>query len=104
MAGEPAGLARGADGPAGRRHLHSMWVHPDHRGARVGAALVAAVRAWAEADGADELVLWVVDGNAAAARLYAREGFVPTGVREPVAGRAGVEQEQWALRLRPAGP
>ena len=104
MAGEPAGLVLGADGPAGRRHLHAMWVHPDHRGVRVGAALVAAVRAWAVADGADELVLWVVDGNTAAIRLYAREGFAPTGVREPVAGRAGVEQEQWVLRLQPPAP
>jgi GNAT superfamily N-acetyltransferase len=81
-----------------------MWVHPDHRGGRTGAALIAAVRAWAVVDGADELVLWVVEGNAAATRLYAREGFAPTGLCEPVAGRPGVVQEQWALRLTSGAP
>ena len=81
--------------------MHAMWVHPAHRGAGLGAELVRAVRAWAVADGAAELALWVVDGNAPAVRLYAREGFAATGVRQPIAGRPGVQEERWVLHLPP---
>jgi GNAT superfamily N-acetyltransferase len=68
--GEPVGLAAGMpsyDGIAHRRDLISMWVHPAHRGRGVAARLVRAVVAWAAADGAREVALWVADGTAAAA-------------------------------------
>lgn len=102
VVGEAAGIVRGAlprDPVPGRRHLHSMWVRPAHRGAGVGAALIAAVRRWAESDGGAELVLWVIEGNAAATALYAREGFAPTGVRQVLPDRPGVWEQQWALPL-----
>ncbi|MCY0989278.1 GNAT family N-acetyltransferase [Nannocystis sp. ILAH1] len=60
--------------------LLSMWVAPAARGRGVGDALVDAVVAWARAEGLRRLVLDVGDANAAAIALYARNGFVPTGV------------------------
>jgi GNAT superfamily N-acetyltransferase len=100
--GRPAGLVRGAlprHPVPGRRHLHSMWVHPAHRGAGVGAALIAAVRQWAVSDGGAELVLWVIEGNAAASGLYARAGFAPTGVRQRLPDRPCGWEQQWARPL-----
>ncbi|MCY1013959.1 GNAT family N-acetyltransferase [Nannocystis pusilla] len=60
--------------------LLSMWIAPTARGQGVGDALVDAVVAWARAEGLRRLVLEVGDANAAAIALYARNGFVPTGV------------------------
>jgi ribosomal protein S18 acetylase RimI-like enzyme len=96
--GVPAGLAAGrAD--TGRLGLISMWVHPGHRGRRLAERLIAAVREWGAAEGADELVLWVADGNTAAMRAYERAGFVPTGRRQPLPSDPAVGEEQWALAL-----
>lgn len=100
--GEAVGLAGGAgspDGLAGRRHLVGMWVHPEHRGSRLASVLVEAVREWAVADGAQELALWVADGNAPAARAYSRAGFVPTGRRQPLPSNPAVGEEHWLLDL-----
>lgn len=99
--GEPVGLVRGArtDEVAGRRYLHSMWVSPVHRGTGVAAVLIVAVRDWAVSDGGRELALWVLEGNVAAARLYAREGFAPTGLRQPLPARPSAVEEQWSSTL-----
>lgn len=61
--------------------------------------LIAAVRGWAVDDGGAELVLWMLEGNTAAARLYARMGFVPTGRRRPLPARPSAVEDQWALPL-----
>ena len=80
-AGTDVGMARG--GPAEQdpdaAFLLSMWVAPSARGAGVGEALIAAVVAWARAEGYARLLLDVGDENARAVALYARCGFVPTG-------------------------
>lgn len=83
----------------GRRYLRSMWVHPAHRGAGVGARLMAAVRKWAVADGATEPAPWVVEGNARAAALRPC-GLRTDRVATALPGRPGVGEEQWALQLR----
>jgi GNAT superfamily N-acetyltransferase len=99
---EPAGLAAGTTWPdevPDRRHLISMWVRPSHRGLGIAARLIDAVRDWAVAAGARELELWVADGNEAAARAYARAGFVSTGIRQPLPSNPAVGEEHWILAL-----
>ncbi|HYH33351.1 MAG TPA: GNAT family N-acetyltransferase [Pseudonocardia sp.] len=100
--GEPVGLADGVpscDGVAGRRDLISMWVHPAHRRSGGATRLVRVVVAWAGADGAREVALWAADGNEAAAALYRRAGFAPTGRRQPLPSDPGVGEEEWLLAL-----
>jgi GNAT superfamily N-acetyltransferase len=100
--GERIGLAAGKpsyDGIAHRRDLISMWVHPAHRGRGVAAQLMRAVVGWAAGDGAREVALWVADGNAAAAAVYRRAGFVPTGRRRPLPSNPAVAEEEWVLAL-----
>ncbi|MEV3937779.1 GNAT family N-acetyltransferase [Glycomyces sp. NPDC049804] len=84
--GAPAGMASGvpAEDPAARG-LIAMWVRPASRGLGVGDALIRAVADRARAEGASELRLAVYEHNAAALRLYQRNGF-------EVASEAGVER------------
>ena len=63
--------------------LGGMWVDPGFRGIGVGRALADAVIAAARAAGKRRVVLHVVSGNAPAAALYRRAGFVPTGRTVP---------------------
>jgi len=62
-------------------NLYAMWVAPQARRAGVGRALVEAVCAWAEEEGASTVHLCVTDSNEGAAAMYQRCGFVPTGER-----------------------
>ncbi|MBO0827710.1 MAG: GNAT family N-acetyltransferase [Streptosporangiales bacterium] len=73
-----------------------MWVDPRYRGRRVGEALVAHVAAWSREQGLP-CVLWVVEDNKPAIRLYERLGFVPTGGRQPVPGDPSRVEFQMAL-------
>lgn len=104
--GADVGLVMGtphhdADGDAG---LYAMWVAPEVRGAGVAPALIAAVIDWARAAGYRSLRLEVGDANERAVRLYARMGFVPTGVSGAMpAPRDHISEHERALDLRPAG-
>jgi RimJ/RimL family protein N-acetyltransferase len=79
--GKAAGLAGGhrRDGYA---ELISMWVAQEFRGTGLAARLIDAVIEWAAGEGYSEIRLWVVEGNAAARKAYAKAGFEPTGRRE----------------------
>jgi ribosomal protein S18 acetylase RimI-like enzyme len=84
--GQMVGLAGGGDsGPDGVAALTSLWVDPGVRGQGVGDQLVISVTAWATAQGYNQLVLWVTEGNAHAEALYERNGFTRTGemIEEP---------------------
>ena len=59
--------------------LVAMYVRPEARRNGIGEALVERVLAWARERGFALVELGVAEGNDAAARLYARCGFVPTG-------------------------
>jgi GNAT superfamily N-acetyltransferase len=98
---EPVGLAAGVDGAEpGERRVISAWVKPAHRSAGVGAAVIAAVVAWARAEGASTLSLWVTRANLSARRLYANRGFVASGRTKPLPSRPALTEDELVLRLR----
>ena len=67
------------DRPTAR--LIALAVEPDARGGGVGAALVAAVEAWARAQGANSLMLTTALHRAGAQAFYERLGYEHTGRR-----------------------
>ena len=78
--GEVVGtVGAGASDVTGTAALTALWVAPAARGRGVGEALVNVVLEWANHAGYEHLVLWVVEGNAAAESLYRRTGFQRTG-------------------------
>lgn len=75
--GEVVGLVAGMpleDTP----EVISMWVDPRHRGTGIADDLLAAVVAWARAEGAKALCLAVAQDNHRARRFYERAGFSST--------------------------
>lgn len=70
--------------PDGPPMLVALWVSPALRGRGAGDLLIAEVLAWAAERGHGQVVLRVADGNDAARKLFLRNGFVPTGQREPL--------------------
>ena len=79
--------------------LVAAWVRPDARGRGVGDALVADMIDWARAQDYPELELRVADGNDVARNLFLRNGFLPTGVREPLESDPSVGTEQLVIKL-----
>ena len=78
--GLATGLAADPDEPdKGEPLLVGMFVEPAERGRGLGAALVAAVAAWARARGATSLYLWVTATNDSAIALYEKCSFRRTG-------------------------
>ncbi|WP_121254854.1 GNAT family N-acetyltransferase [Nocardioides ferulae] len=75
-AGMTTGVPTADDGTV---ELISMWVAPGARGRGVGDALIGEVERWGRSTSAAVLRLTVMDQNAAAAALYRRNGFEPTG-------------------------
>jgi ribosomal protein S18 acetylase RimI-like enzyme len=80
-------------------HLVGMWVDPACRRQGVARALIDRAADWARSRGAGELVLWVVDRNAAARRLYQRAGFEPTGHRQPLPSRPELSESRLRMEL-----
>jgi ribosomal protein S18 acetylase RimI-like enzyme len=81
------GLAGGylREGEPDAAGLWGMWVAPEARRRMLASHLVDAVAAWARARKALRLDLSVTDRAEAAAALYERLGFTPTGERRPLA-------------------
>jgi GNAT superfamily N-acetyltransferase len=99
------GLVTGApfEERPGAAGLFGMWVAPEVRGRGVGDVLVDAVVAWARAAGHERLSLDVADTNVAAIALYARNGFVATGVTGSLPPpREHILEHERSLPLRPA--
>lgn len=102
--GVPAGLA-GAfrDEHAPRTmHLIAMWVDPAHRGKGIGRDLTDAVLTWARGADADDVTLWVVDGNAGARSLYEQAGFVATGESQPLPSNPSLVEHRMVFDLETA--
>lgn len=84
---EPIGLlgvTREPETPPDTCYLEYMWVRPEFRRAGNASALVMSVLGELKRAGITTVLLWVLDGNDAAARLYARLGFAFTGQRQPL--------------------
>lgn len=98
---EPTGLAWGRIEASAREtaHLYQMWVAPAHRGRGVGWMLVDGVIQWARAAGVYSLRLCVTCGDTPATRLYARAGFIPTGLPAPLRPGAAVLAQSMYLPL-----
>lgn len=93
-------VSRAYEGQPGAAGLFAMWVAPECRGRGMAQALVEAVVAWARSMGFGRVLLDVGDRNADAIRLYARNGFEPTGVTGCVSpDRAHLLEHQRALDL-----
>jgi ribosomal protein S18 acetylase RimI-like enzyme len=95
--GDFIGLVGGV--PSDEEHtadLISMWVAPEVRRRSIGHALVRAVLEWAGEQGFDHVKLWVTEGNQPAERLYARNGFVPTGEREHIRPN---DPDNWEIEM-----
>jgi pimeloyl-ACP methyl ester carboxylesterase/ribosomal protein S18 acetylase RimI-like enzyme len=82
-----------------RMHLVSMWVDPRHRRRGLARALVDQALRWAVERQAREVILWVVDGNSSARRLYERVGFRPTGERQPLPSNPELTESMLRLHL-----
>ena len=100
-AGEVVGTATGFRDPdaPGTSLLVAMFVAQPARGQGVGERLVAAVVDQARRDGADRVLLHVVETNLGAERLYARCGFVRTGVTVPLPHRPDLIEHEMVLGL-----
>lgn len=61
--------------------LTNLQVHPTHRGRGVGSALIEAAEDKVRGRGFSRLGISVADDNPEAARLYARLGYVDSGLR-----------------------
>jgi predicted GNAT family acetyltransferase len=81
------------------RRLYGMWVAPESRSAGLGQQLIDAITTWSISAGAERLQLWVVDNNLAARRLYARAGFRPTGVSQPLPSNPALTETLLQLSL-----
>ena len=57
--------------------IGGLGVVPRMRNRGVGAKLMAAAETYAEEEGADEVLLEVIEGNLAAEKLYERLGYIP---------------------------
>jgi ribosomal protein S18 acetylase RimI-like enzyme len=91
---EPAGVAGALLLDNGEWHVVSMWVSPQARGSGVAHHLIEAAVEYMRAQGAQEITLWVTDGNDRARVFYERAGFHLTGKRQPVRpGEPLMEQE-----------
>lgn len=94
--------AADGDGDGDGALLTGVYVEPSHRGRRAGVAdaLIGEVLAWASLH-AEVLRLWVDAGpeGAPARAFYTRQGFRPTGRRQPLGGGFTGEQVEMALAL-----
>jgi L-amino acid N-acyltransferase YncA len=68
---------------------HSVYVHPGHRGRRIGDALLAALVTSTEAAGIWTVQSGIFPENAASRALHRRAGFRELGTRERIGRRDG---------------
>jgi ribosomal protein S18 acetylase RimI-like enzyme len=90
-----AGLVSGH--PEEPEHVESIWVAPTHRCRGVSRSLLDAMVDVARRAGLAELLLWVLEDNLLARRIYAHLGFEWTGERKPI--RPGHPRYERRLRL-----
>lgn len=85
----------------GEAGLFAMWVDPSARGAGIGRALVQEIVGWARSAGFPIVHVRVTVSNDAAARLYARCGFIDEGLRLPLRDGSDVVTMSMTMGLLP---
>jgi GNAT superfamily N-acetyltransferase len=82
--------------------LAALHVDPDAWGAGVGRALIAHARADLAATGVATAHLWLLEGNARAARFYLADGWSPSGeTRTATVWGIAVPEVRYSVRLAP---
>jgi GNAT superfamily N-acetyltransferase len=85
------GPARDADAQ-GAGELFALYVDPDSWRGGAGRALLAAARGRLHADGHEQAILWVLEGNVPAERFYEADGWRRDG--------ASRWEDPWGVRSR----
>lgn len=88
--------------PSPVRYLESIWVAPPRRRNRVFSALLGSIIETERREGASTLLLWVLEDNHPARRVYEACGFRPTG-RSQLVRHLGRIEVQLGLSIRPPG-
>lgn len=96
---EPIGMVGAYANRDGVVNLVGLWSAPGHRDVGVATDLLAAVAAWARANGHRRLRLWVVERNEYARRFYEAEGFAATGTAMPYELDPRIRQCEMTLAL-----
>lgn len=100
--GEVVGLVQGRRRRPRTLLLFSMWVDPASRRLGVGRVLIDALEDWARGWDAQETILWVYGGNAAAIEFYRDLGFIP--IRRGADAESGARFGAVALGRRVHSP
>ncbi|MGH3379679.1 MAG: GNAT family N-acetyltransferase [Actinoallomurus sp.] len=82
--GRPVGTTSARIEENDTAQLLGMWVAPEARGRGVGRLLIDAIVRWARGHRVGDLGLWVTETNQSARALYEKNGFRPTGGRQPL--------------------
>ncbi|WP_068007382.1 GNAT family N-acetyltransferase [Nocardia pseudobrasiliensis] len=90
-----AGLLFEQGGPV----LVSVWISPASRGTGAADLLLKTIAEWVREHEHRTLRLWVMEGNTPAEKLYRRQGFVPTGRRQPSAVHSPNFENEMSLDL-----
>ena len=93
------GVTHEHDGPGSEQYIEYLWVAPSYRRQGIASAMLATVLGHLRTAGTRTALLWILDGNEAAMRLYQKAGFVPTGISQPIESRPGRREEKMRLTL-----
>ncbi|WP_448629448.1 N-acetyltransferase family protein [Cellulomonas soli] len=85
--------------PVDDRHVVALWVAPESRRRGVGWALLDAVRATAQHEGARTVSLWLEDSNHGAVDLSVRAGFTRTSERHQLTRDPSRVEERYVRTL-----
>ncbi len=92
-------VRRDDDEPAAVR-IFAMWVDEEHRGTGLGRRLLSEAERWALESGVSRALVDVSGGNDPAERLYATNGYCPTGESQPLREGSSVVAIELAKSLR----
>jgi ribosomal protein S18 acetylase RimI-like enzyme len=98
------GATRTPDTPSHECYLEYMWVAPGHRRSGFAYDMLAFTLDRLRSAGVRTALLYVLDGNEPAVRLYKRAGFTGTSEPEPLADFPGRSEELLQRSLAPGRP
>jgi len=98
------GVTREPGDPASQCYLEYLWVVPQARGTGFALSFLLDVLGQLRAAGVTTVLLWVMDGNLPAARLYEKAGFESVGQPVPLAARPGRSEQLYRLELAAPAP